>query len=107
MKRANPCALIGFLLTIVNIGASVTLIILDKASIILISAPIAALISLILSIVGVAKSGRLESGKAISIIGIILNALILIAVAVFFAFIILFVQACAGMLDGIFSTPSP
>ena len=103
MKRTNVCALIGFLLTIINIGASVTLIILDKAGIILISAPVAALISLILCIVGVSKSGRLESGKAISIIGIVLNALILLAAAAFLTFIILFAQVCADILQGIFS----
>ena len=101
MKRANVCAIIGFVLTLLNIAASIVLIIIKRPQVILLSASVIALISLVLSIVGVAKSGSLGSGRAMSIVGIVLNALILLAVALFLVVIVLFMQACAGLLEGI------
>ena len=101
-KSSNTCATIGFLLTLLNIAVSVILIVTENATTLLIFTTITALISLTLSIVGISNANRAGRGKAISVIGIVLNILILLAVALFLVFAILFAQACAGIFQGIF-----
>ena len=102
-KSSNMCAIIGFLLTLLNIAVSIVLLVTKKGVALLIFASITALISLTLCIVGVSNANKVGKGKGISVLGIILNILILIAVALFLVFLMLFVQACAGMLEGIFT----
>ena len=102
-KKSNTCAAIGFLLTLLNIVVSVALLIAENASTLLIFTSITALVSLTLCIVGISNANRAGKGKVLSVIGIILNVLILLAVAVFLIFLILFAQACAGIFEGIFT----
>ena len=97
------CAIIGFLLTLLNIAVSIILLVTKHGTALLIFASITALVSLTLCIVGVSNANRVGKGKGIGVFGIILNILILLAVALFFAFIILFAQACAGIFEGVFT----
>ena len=100
-KATNTCAAIGFLLTLLNIVVSVALLVTQKGLTFFIFASITALVSLALCIVGVSNANRAGKGKVLSVLGIILNALILLAVAVFLIFIVLFARACAGIIIGI------
>ena len=101
-KRSNTSATIGFLLTILNIAVSIVLMVTEHMSTLLIFTTIMALISLTLCIVGVSNANNVGRGKGISVFGIILNILIMLAIAVFFIFLILFAQACSGIFQGIF-----
>ena len=103
-KTSNVCAIIGFLLTLLNIVIGVTLIITKNTLTLFIFSSITALISLTLCIVGVSNANRAGKGKAISVIGIVLNVLILLAVVVFLIFIILFAQSCAAIFQGVFQS---
>lgn len=100
-KSYNTCAAIGFLLTLLNIVISVTLIITKNPLTLFIFASVTALISLALCIVGVSNANKAGRGKIISILGIILNVLILLALAGFLAFIVLFAQACASIFQAV------
>ena len=101
-KTSNTCAIIGFLLTLLNIVVGIVLIVTKNTMTLFIFSSITALISLTLCIVGVSNANRAGKGKAISVIGIILNVLILLAVIVFLVFIILFAQSCAAIFQGVF-----
>ena len=100
-KQSNIFAIIGFLLILLNITVSIILIVIGQMSILLIFASITALISLVLCIFGLSKSKESGRGKALSIIGLILNILILIALALFIGVIILFAEACSGIFQGL------
>lgn len=100
-KTFNTCATIGFLLTLLNIVISVALIITGNMVTFLIFASVTALVSLALCIVGVSNANRAGKGKVLSILGIIFSILILLAVVFFIFGIILFAQACAGLLQGV------
>lgn len=102
-KNSNMCAIIGFLLTLLNIAVSIILLVTKNGITLLIFASITALVSLTLCIVGVSNANKVGKGKGISVFGIVLNILILLAVALYLVFLMLFVQACAGMLEGIFT----
>ena len=102
-KRSNASAITGFILTLANIVVSIVLLVTDHAATMLIFTPVTVLISLTLCIVGVSNANRAGKGKGISIFGIIVNILILLAVGVFIIFIVLFAQACSGIFEGIFS----
>ena len=101
--RSNASAIIGFILTLINIAVSIVLLVTDNAATCLIFAAVTAFISLIICITGASKAKESGRGKGLSVFGIVLNVLILIAVALFFTFIILFAQACAGIFEGIFT----
>lgn len=100
-KSSNMCSIIGFLLTLLNIAVSIILLVTKNGMTLLIFASITALVSLTLCIVGVSNANKIGKGKGIGVFGIILNILILLAVALFLAFLIIFAQACAGMFEGI------
>ena len=102
-KSSNMCSIIGFLLTLLNIAVSIILLVTKNGMTLLIFASITALVSLTLCIVGVSNANKVGKGKGISIFGIIVNVLILLAVGVFIIFIVLFAQACSGIFEGIFS----
>ena len=106
-KRTNTCATIGFLLTLLNIVVSIILIVTENAATLFIFASVTALVSLTLCIIGVSNANRAGRGKAVSVIGIVLNVLILLAVAFFLVFLILFAQACEGIFQGIFQGLAP
>ena len=101
VKRSNTSATIGFLLTLLNIVVSIALIITGNTVTLMLFAAITAVISLVLCIVGVSNANMAGKGKFISVLGIILNVLILLAVLFFLIFMILFAQACAGIFQGI------
>ena len=100
-KKTNICAILGCILTLVNIAVSVVLIVIGKTAILLPFAAVLALVSLILCACGVSNAKASGKGRGISIFGIVLNALILIAVALFTAFIVIFAKACAGLFQGL------
>ena len=100
-RKSNTNAVIGFLLTLFNIAVSIVLGVTQNTATLLIFATVTAFISLIVCSYGNANSKKLGRGKALSVIGIILNVLILIAVALFLLFAMLFAQACAGIFEGI------
>ena len=102
-KRSNTCATIGFLLTLLNIAVSVILLVTENTATLLIFASITAFVSLALCIVGVSNSNTAGRGKVISVLGIIFNVMILLAVLFFVVFLILFAQSCAGIFEGIFT----
>ena len=101
IKKSNTCATVGFLLTLLNIVVSIVLIVTDNVVTCLIFAAVTAFISLIICSYGSANAKKAGKGKAISVIGIILNVLILIAVVLFSIFMLLFIQACTGIFQGL------
>ena len=101
IRRNNTCATVGFLLTLLNIVISIVLLITENTFTLIIFTSIMAFASLALCIVGVSNANRVGKGKAISIIGIILNVLIILAVAGFLIFLLLFMQACTGIFQGL------
>ena len=97
IKRSNTCAAIGFLLTLLNIAVSIILIVTENYGTLMIFASITALVSLALCIVGVSNANRAGKGKVMGVLGIILNVLILLAVAFFLIFLLLFIQSCSNV----------
>ena len=96
-KKSNTCAVIGFLLTLLNIAVSIILLVTENYGTLMIFASITALVSLALCIVGVSNANRAGKGKVIGVLGIILNVLILLAVAFFLMFLLLFIQSCSNI----------
>ena len=101
-RNTNICAILGFVLAFVNVAVGVILIVAKHGGAILISAPITALVGLGLSITGVSKAKSTGEGKGLGIAGIVLNALILIGMVLFGLLLLVFIQACKGMFEGIF-----
>ena len=101
-RNTNVCAIVGFVLTLLNIAVSIILIVTDHVGVCLIFAAITAFISLIVCSYGKINAKKTEKGKALSVIGIILNILIIIAAVLFSIFLLLFIQACSGIFEGIF-----
>ncbi len=83
VKKSNLCAEIGFLLTLLNLVVSIAFIITGSKNYLLIFASVTALLSLIFSIAGAANAQKIEKGKALSVIGIVANVLILAILAVY------------------------
>lgn len=96
-QKSNTCAVIGFLLTLLNIVVSIILIVTENYGTLMIFSSITALISLALCIVGVSNANRAGKGKLIGVLGIIFNVLILLAVAVFLMILLLFIQSCSNV----------
>ena len=101
VKKSNTSATIGFLLTILNILVSIIFLVTGNTTTCLIFASITALISLILCSYGSGNAKRVGKGRAISIIGIILNVMILVGIALVVFVAIVFAQACVGIFQGL------
>ena len=102
-KASNTCAVLGFLLSLLNIAVSILLLVTENGLTFFLFSFITALISLTLCIVGVSNANRAGKGKFISVLGIIFNVMIIIAVSVFLIFLMLFAQSCASVFQGIFT----
>ena len=100
-KQSNVCAIIGFLLTLLNIVISPVLYVTGNFVTLFIFASVTAAVALILSICGVSNARVSGKGKVLSVIGIVINIAILIAAAVYATFLILFIQSCVGIFQGI------
>lgn len=95
--KSNLCANIGLLLTLLNLVVSSAFLITGSTSYLLIFTSVTAIASLVLSICGHANANKSGRGKAISIIGIVINAIILATVVVFIGWLILFLQSCSNV----------
>lgn len=97
VKKSNLCAQIGFLLTLLNLVVSVGFSIAGTTVWLLVFASVTAGLSLILCIYGKINSRKTGTGKVLSIIGIILNAMILTGIAVFIGGMIFFIESCKNI----------
>ncbi len=96
IKRSNTSAIIGFLLTLLNLVISSALLITDSAVALLIFTSVTAALSLILCGAGLSRSKTVVSGKVISVIGIVINVLILSAVLIGLLILILFFRSSSN-----------
>lgn len=97
IKRSNTSAIIGFLLTLLNLVISSALLITDSATALYIFASITSAVSLALCGAGLARSKTTGSGKVISLIGIVINVLIIAALIVFLLALIIFFRSCSDV----------
>ena len=97
----NLYAILGFLLTLANIAVNVVLIVTKHGAAVLVVATIAALVGIVLCSMGVSRAKMVGKGRGLSVFGLVLNILILIAVALFTLFLVIFIQACSGIFQGI------
>ena len=97
----NLYAILGFLLTLANIAVNVILIVTKHGAAVLVVATIAALAGIVLCSMGISRAKIVGKGRGLSVFGLVLNILILIAAGLFTIFLVLFVQACTGIFQGI------
>ncbi len=93
VQKSNLSASVGFLLTLFNLVVSFGFAISSSTAWLLIFSSSTAALSLILCISGKANARRTGRGKVLSIIGIALNTVILIAALIFSIYLIATMQS--------------